>query len=169
MQRASAHAGADPYEVLERLKPIAARFADERVERQRRRELVQADFDELCSAGYLLCVVPTDQGGTWRDAQHSMRPICEMLRTLAHGDPSVALVASMHPAVILTGDWLTAPEAPAPYADVWEQQCRWVFQTACDGHWWGTIMSEPGSGGDTAKTRAVARRGPSDGEYLVSG
>ena len=30
-------------------------------------------------------------------------------------------------------------------------------------------MSEPGSGGDTAKTRAVARRGTSDGEYLVSG
>ncbi len=60
MQRASAHAGADPYEVLERLKPIAARFAEGRGERQRRRELVQADFDELCDAGYLLCVVPTD-------------------------------------------------------------------------------------------------------------
>lgn len=169
MQRASAHTGADPNEVLERLKPIAARFAEERGERQRRRELVQADFDELCSAGYLLCVVPTDQGGTWQDVQHSMRPLCEMLRTIAHGDPSVALVASMHPAVILSGDWLTALEAPAPYADVWEQQRRWVFQTACDGHWWGTIMSEPGSGGDTAKTRAVARRGPVDGEHLVSG
>ncbi len=30
MQRASAHAGADPYEVVERLKPVAARFAEER-------------------------------------------------------------------------------------------------------------------------------------------
>ncbi len=29
MQLASAHARADPYEVLERLKPIAARFAEE--------------------------------------------------------------------------------------------------------------------------------------------
>ncbi len=51
MRRASAYAGADPYEVLERLKPIAARFAEERGERQRRRELVQADFDELRDAG----------------------------------------------------------------------------------------------------------------------
>ncbi len=127
MRRANAHAGADPYKVLERLKPIAARFAEECGERQRRRELVQADFDELCDAGYLLCVVPTDQGGMWRDVQHSMRPICEMLRTLAHGDPSVALVASMHPAVMLTGNWLTAPEAPAPYADVWEEQRRWAL------------------------------------------
>ena len=30
MQRASAHAGADPYEVLERLKPVATRLAEER-------------------------------------------------------------------------------------------------------------------------------------------
>ena len=30
MQRASAHAGADPYQVVERLKPVAARFAEER-------------------------------------------------------------------------------------------------------------------------------------------
>ena len=29
MQRASAHAGADPYEVLERLKPVATRLAEE--------------------------------------------------------------------------------------------------------------------------------------------
>ena len=137
MQRASARAGADPYEVLERLKPIAVRFAEERGERLRRRELVQADFDELCDAGYLLCAVPIDQGGVWRDVQHSTRPICEMLRTLAHGDPSVAVVASMHPAVILSGNWLTAPEAPGPYADAWEQQCRRVFRRRADGHWVG--------------------------------
>ena len=29
MQRASAHAGADPYEVPERLKPVATRLAEE--------------------------------------------------------------------------------------------------------------------------------------------
>jgi alkylation response protein AidB-like acyl-CoA dehydrogenase len=29
-----------------------------------------------------------------------------------------------------------------------------------DGHWWGTITSEPGSGGDVLRTRATAR--PSD-------
>ena len=127
-------AGLDPAEVIERLKTIAGRWAEDRKERQRRRELVKDDFDELRDAGYLLCVVPAEQGGLWQDVQHSTRPICEMLRTLAHGDPSVALVASMHPAVILSGNWLTAPEAPAPYTDAWEQQCRWVFQTACDGH-----------------------------------
>ena len=168
MQRANAHAGADPYDILERLKPIAARFAEERGERQRRRELVKEDFDELRDAGFLLCAVPAEHGGLWRGVQHSTRPVCEMLRTLAHGDASVALVASMHPAVILFGGWLTAPDAPEPYTAAWEAQCQWVFQTARDGHWWGTIVSEPGSGGDISKTKAVARRRAA-GQYLLSG
>lgn len=35
-------------------------------------------------------------------------------------------------------------------------QKRWVFETAMDGHFWGTITSEPGSGGDFLRTKATA-------------
>ena len=117
MQSTDTQEALDPSEVIAKLKTIAGRWAEERGERQRRRELVKEDFDELCETGYLLCAVPAERGGLWRDAQHSTRPICEMLRTLAHGDASVALVASMHPAVILSGGWLTAPDAPEPYTE----------------------------------------------------
>jgi len=75
---------------------------------------------------------------------------------LAHGDPSVALVSSMHPAVL------------QPYVDVrdeaapgWLEQRRWIFETALGGAQWGTIVSEPGSGGDMRRTKAeLALDGP---------
>ena len=73
----------------------------------------------------------------------------------------------MHPAVL--GGWLEVPEAPPPYTDAWEKQRRTIFETALEGCWWGTIISEPGSGGDPSKSRAVAKPRPSDGKYLISG
>lgn len=51
----------------------------------------------------------------------------------------------------------------------WEEQRRSIFRQVCEGAWWGTIASEPGIAGDISKTRATARRGPSDGTYLLTG
>src|SRR4051812_9392751 len=131
------------------IQRIADTWAPQRAERQRRRSLDRADFDALRDAGWLLGPVPDDMGGLWRSTPESTRPLAEALRVLAHGDPSVALVASMHPAVL------------QPYVDVrdeaapgWLQQRRWIFETARDGSQWGTIVSEPGSGGDMRKTKA---------------
>lgn len=154
-------------EILENIKEVSRRFAQDQKERQRRRELHKEDFDLLKEAGYNLMAVPVDQGGAYIDSRQTTRPQTEMLRILAHGDPSVALVASMHPAVIST--WLEVPEAPEPYAKSWEDQRRWVFDTAIEGHWWGTIISEPGTGGDTSKTRAPAVKNPDGEGYLISG
>ena len=160
----------DVQTILENVKELSCQFAKERSERQKRRELDQHDFDRLKEAGYLLVAVPEEQGGIWENIHRSTRPICEILRTLAHGDSSVSLVSSMHPAVIGSFGWLTVTEAPPPFQEAWEEQRRWVFQTACDGHWWGTIVSEPGSGGDASKSNTVARLGgQSDSEYLISG
>lgn len=155
--------------VLENIKEISKTFALDRNERQRRRELNREDFDLLRDAGFLLCVVPEDKGGIYQDMRRSTRPACEMLRTLAHSDSSVALVASMHPAVIGFGGWQDVAEAPEPFTEAWTRQRDWVFQTARDGHWWGTIISEPGSGGDPSKSKAVARRGANDEQFLISG
>jgi alkylation response protein AidB-like acyl-CoA dehydrogenase len=95
-----------------------------------------------------------------------------LLRTLARADASVALVASMHPAVLKFAGWLESTEGIAPYRDDWEAQRRWVFQTVRDGAWWGTIVSESGSGGDWSKTRAAARpvsSEPGVPEYRLTG
>lgn len=155
-----------PEAILENVAKIAAEFAVNRRERQLRRNLDPADFKKIADAGFLLIGVPEAMGGIWQDAPRSTRPVSEILRTLAKGDPSVALVSSMHSAVL--NFWLSQPEAPEPYAEAWREQSRYVAQTALDGHFWGTITSEPGSGGDVAKSRAVAKK-QTDGSYRISG
>ena len=132
---------------------IAAEFAEQRAERQRRRELDPADFDRLRAAGFLLTGVPAELGGLWQSRQRSIRPICESLRTLAHGDSSVALVAAMHVPVL--GPWLTIPEAPESFRD------EWAAQRAESS---GPCSTGPG-GGPSSPSRAAAatrtRPGPS--------
>ena len=141
-------------------------FATERSTRQSRRELERADFDRLRAAGFHLTGVPVEHGGLWRGSPDSTRHVAELLRCLAHGDTSVALVASMHPAVLFSTGWLTGLHADAAHDEKWQEQRRWAFQTVRDGAWWGTISSEPGSGGDTSKTQAAARHDATGGWRL---
>ena len=157
----------DSQSIQEQVCTLSAQFARERHERQRRQRLDRADFDLLKAAGLLHMGVPIEQGGVWESVERSTRPIAEMLRTLAGGDSSVALVASMHPAVLAF--WLATPQAPPPFAEAWAQQRQHVFQTAKEGAWWGTITSEPGSGGDIYKSRAIARTAPSGEGYQLTG
>jgi alkylation response protein AidB-like acyl-CoA dehydrogenase len=147
---------------------IAGEWKEERAERQARRHLEAEDFARLRDAGFLRTVVPEAMGGLWRSVPETTPRICAALRTLAGADPSVALVSAMHPAVI--GFWLAPPfEDPA-----WVDQRAAVARRALDGHQWGTITSEPGSGGDIARTKAVAVPGGDPGlvpgaPYLVTG
>ena len=99
--------------------------------------------------------MPETAGGLWRSVPESTRPICDVLRRLAGADPSVALVSSMHPAVI--GFWLAPDGRDDP---AWIEQRDAVTQTAVHGSQWGTITSEPGSGGDIARTKSVAKAAP---------
>ena len=123
----------------------------QRSDRQARRNLERADFDALRDAGMLLTVVPVEDGGLWRGRASSARPVCELLRLMATADPAVALVSAMHPSVV--GYWLCSPDPAQPD---WEAQRRAVFASAVAGEQWGTITSEPGSGGDITRTRATA-------------
>jgi alkylation response protein AidB-like acyl-CoA dehydrogenase len=77
------------------------------------------------------------------------------------------LVCAMHPAVL--NFWMATAQAPSPFRKTWNDQRRTIFKNVCEGAWWGTIASEPGTSGDIAKTGATARRGPSDGAYLLTG
>lgn len=154
--------------VLDEVRAIAERFSAERAERQERRHLDRADFDLLAAAGFLGVAVPVAMGGTFESFSASTRTTAEVLRTLAHGDPAVALVASMHPAVLAF--WLAVDEAPDPVdRAAWTEQREFVFGSALEGHWWGTITSEPGSGGDISRTRSVAVPTDKPLQYRLSG
>jgi alkylation response protein AidB-like acyl-CoA dehydrogenase len=132
---------------------IAASWAEQRGERQTRRHLDPADFAALADAGFLDAAVPEANGGTWESVEASTRGIAEALRVLATGDPSVALVSSMHPAVL--SYWLATDD---PSQSKWREQRHAVVETAHSGSQWGTITSEPGSGGDVMRTRTRAER-----------
>jgi len=159
----------DTQSILSNVYEISCDFASQRSERQRRRELIKEDFDRLQESGYLMVAVPTVFGGIWDGYSSGTRLVCEILKTLAHGDSSVALVAAMHPAVIESTGWLSISVAPEPYTAAWDEQRRWAFQTMHEGHFWGTIMSEPGSGGDNTKSNSIAKRASNDVQYLLSG
>jgi alkylation response protein AidB-like acyl-CoA dehydrogenase len=141
---------------------IAARWRAERAERQARRHLDRADFEMLRDAGLLKLAVPESAGGSWHSAASSARRVCEIYRRLASADPSVALVSTMHPTVI--GFWLSTSDPSQPD---WEEQRASVFASAAAGEQWGTITSEPGSGGDIARTRATAT--PTDAQPFLVG
>jgi alkylation response protein AidB-like acyl-CoA dehydrogenase len=148
---------------LERsIDEIATRWRAERAERQARRHLDQRDFDLLRDAGLLKLAVPESAGGSWQSAASSARRVCEIYRRLASADPSVALVSTMHPTVL--GFWLSTSDPSQPD---WEEQRQAVFASAAAGEQWGTITSEPGSGGDMARTRAIAT--PTDAQPFLAG
>jgi alkylation response protein AidB-like acyl-CoA dehydrogenase len=151
--------------ITENVRAVAEQFARERSERQLRRELVVADFEQLKAAGLHLTGVLAEDGGLWESISRSTRPICELLRIVAHGDSSVALVSAMHPSVL--SFWYATPQASPPSQPEWQAQRTQLSRSAYAGQWWGTITSEPGSGGDIFQTKAIARR-EADG-YRISG
>ena len=51
-----------------------------------------------------------EMGGVWQSGARSTRPTGAIFRTLARVDPSVALVATMHPTVLAL--WLEEPVEP---------------------------------------------------------
>ena len=135
---------------------VAETFAVDRRARQLRTELHRDDFDLLTKAGLALTGLPTDRGGLWANIFESTRDICELYRVLGGADSSVALVCSMHPAVLAF--WLAVDDVPEPDRDAWHAQRDEVFDTVEAGAWWGTITSEPGSGGDVARSKTAAVR-----------
>lgn len=139
---------------------IADDWRSERSERFARTQLDPADFGRLRDAGLTLLPVPVEHGGRWVDVASSVRPICDALRALAAGDPSPTLVAAMHPAVLAF--WLTNEADDCPD---WSEQRSAVVASAAAGAQWGTVTSEPGSGGDVTRTRSVAEP-LSDGDDL---
>src|ERR1044072_3361739 len=152
--------------VQKNVAEVADLWSLELATRLQRRVLGAADFATLRDAGVALTGVPADMGGVWQDARRSTRPIGAIFRTLARVDPSVALVATMHPTVLAM--WLEQPAEPPTDPEAWRKQRERVLAAAKAGHWFGTISSEPGGGGDVMATRATAVR-DNDGHWRVTG
>src|SRR5262245_53349176 len=102
----SSDTAADAARVLANVQALAAEWAGQRTERQRRRHLDSADFERLREAGFLRACLPIEYGGLWESHRQSDRLIYESVRTLAHGDSSAALTAAMHPLVLASAHWL---------------------------------------------------------------
>ena len=145
---------------------LAQEWAAERHDRQQRTQGDPTDYQRLRDIGVPLMAVPIELGGTWESLAQSARPFCTLLRTLAQGDSSITLASAMHQLVL--SSW-RIPTVPKPYTALWAQQRQEVFQTVLDGGWWGTIISEPGSGGDTGLTKSVAQPIRPPLEYRISG
>ncbi len=153
--------------VLSAVTTIAHGFASQRSLRQQRRELDALDFDALRQAGFARATIPVESGGLFTDTRGSVRFLAELLRILATGDSSVALVAAMHPAVI--SYWLVLAEIAGAKREQWIAQRDRISLAVRGGAWFGTITSEPGSGGDIAKTKAVAIPGADGGPWELTG
>jgi alkylation response protein AidB-like acyl-CoA dehydrogenase len=154
-------------QILEKLPTVVAEWSEQRSERQQRTKADPADYQQLREIGIPLLAVPVEFGGTWENLAKSARTIGTMLRTLAQGDPSITLASSMHQGVLAS--W-RVPAVPEPYNGAWQIQRREVFSTVTEGAWWGTIVSEPGSGGDTGKTQSLCIQDTTNpSSYLLSG
>src|SRR6185312_10462522 len=152
--------------VQKNVAAVAAGWSSELAARLERRALDKVDFATLQDVGLTLTGVPEKMGGVWLSGARSTRPTGAIFRTLARVDPSVALVATMHPTVLAL--WLEEPVEPPVDAIVWREQQDRVLTAAKAGHWFGTISSEPGGGGDLMATRAVAEKG-GDGTWRLTG
>ena len=139
--------------ILTGVSNLAQEWAAQRPDRQQRTKAEPEDFEALRHLGVPLLGVPVEFGGLWDTPALSSRPICTMLRMLAQGDPSVTLASSMHQLVL--SSWRTAL-VEEPLKDAWARQRAEVFQTVHDGAWWGTLVSEPGSGGDSSSRSSQA-------------
>ncbi len=146
-------------DVRDAIAAVAHEFGKDRNERAARTALDRNDFEHLADAGFLRVGVPATMGGLWTNVAGIVRGYCELVREIARADPSVALVASMHPAVLAF--WLAADDGSL------RPQAERFFETALAGHWWGTVISEPGSGGDPMRTRTRARR--ENDRWLLTG
>ncbi|TAH24808.1 MAG: hypothetical protein EAZ07_08825 [Cytophagales bacterium] len=154
--------------LLQNIQVLSDEFAKDRVKRQLRRNLHEEDFEKIRATGFLLLTVPKEMGGIYDGLKKTIRPICTALKILAHGDSSVALVSSMQSAVL--ANWLEHKSVPKEYESEWNLQRKEIFDGVLHhGHRWGTITSEPGSGGDIAKTKAIATKSADNKGYLLSG
>ena len=133
---------------------MADEWRADRPARQARRGLDPADFERLRGAGFSVAV-PRDMGGLWRSVAETTRAD---LRTAA--DARVRPILRWRWCRRCTrrssAFWLAPPDRPST---AWERAARRRCSPARPpAQQWGTITSEPGSGGDILPHQGAAHR-----------
>ena len=106
--------------VQKNVAAVAAGWSSELTARLERSALDKADFATLREAGLTLTGVPEEMGGAWQSERGQRRPTGAIFRILARVDPSVTLVATMHPTVLAL--WLEEPVEPPVDLNAWREQ-----------------------------------------------
>jgi alkylation response protein AidB-like acyl-CoA dehydrogenase len=153
------------YPVTDRQKSLvslAAQLADTFAQRAAQHDwegsFVYENYDDLRKSGYLTLTVPRDFGG-WGA---SLLEALLAQQRLAQGDPSTALVMSMHlNNMARIGANVTGPNA------FYEELCRAVVD---EGAIINTAASEPATGSPSRGGRfSTTARRQNDGTWIISG
>lgn len=139
---------------------LSCRFAAREVEHDRSGAFAADNVNDLRESGMLALTVPRDRGGLGADLQETT----EVLRTLAHGSPSTALMLGMHTSIL--ANYLIDPALlPESERSFFLAQRAWASEQASDGKIFAVANSEPGSGGDVHNSKAFV----DDAETHLSG
>jgi alkylation response protein AidB-like acyl-CoA dehydrogenase len=137
---------------------LALSLAQELAARERDHDLAGTFAAEnialLREAGLFRLIVPEELGGMGAGLAEAV----EVLRTLAHGSPSTALMFMMHVSV-LSQLLIDAELVPAQHRAFFREQRAWAFGEAMNGRIFGVANSEPGAAGDVHNSRALVTDG----------
>ena len=136
----------DDHRLLTDIETLAATWAGERAERIQRRHLDPDDFEALAGTGYLELVVPVDHGGRWRSMTET-GSAADRCRSPAGGRRSRGGAGGVDAPCRRRVLDCRPPVRPSRSERPGRPSRLPSFATALDGHFWGTITSEPGSGG----------------------
>ena len=89
---AQANVALDAGAALERARELSLRFAETAAEIDRTAAFPCANFEALSEAGLLNLTIPRGAGGSGL----GLEAACRVVETIAHGEPSTALVLAMH-------------------------------------------------------------------------
>jgi alkylation response protein AidB-like acyl-CoA dehydrogenase len=138
---------------------LAVPFAEREAAHDERGTFPHDNVRDVIDSGLLTLNVPSSHGGLGASLSQSL----DVLRTLAHGSPSTALMMAMHTAVL--AHYLLDPElVPPSQRDAFERQREWAWKEAGAGKIFAVANSEPGAGGDVHNSRA---RVGFDGQQLT--
>ena len=142
-------------EAVTRASELAKEFATREEALDHDGSYASLNVQRLHETGFLGLNVPWDAGGMGADLMTTL----DVLRTLAHGSPSTALMLAMHTSVL--SHLLIVPELiPAAERTSYESRRAWCWQQALEGAIFAVANSEPGAGGDVRRSRATVTAGP---------
>lgn len=145
---------AEPRRALDAAASLVPRLAAAEPEHDLAGRAAIANLELLGEEGFLLLNVPDSFGGFGEGLGGTL----EILRTVAQGSPSTALMLAMHTSIL--ANFLIDPRhVPPAERTAFIEQRTWAFGEAMRGRRFGVANSEPGAGGDVKQSRAEMRDG----------